>query len=274
MNRAHRLDQLLGAARIADAPAGHAIGLRDAVDGQRAVIEPRLDLRDRAIFEIVVDQVLVHVVGHNPDMLVLEQHVGDLAEVALGIGGARRVRRRVQDQPFRARRDRRVEILGPHLEAVILGAGDRHRIAVAQQHHLRVRHPIGGRNHNLVAGAQSRAERVVEHLLAAAADRDLGGLVIEPVLALELAADRALQLDAAVEDGIAGLAVLDRADAGLADIGRRVEIGLALRERDDVAPGRLQFGGEGGDRHCRRGLYASETVGEKGHGGGILTGMA
>jgi hypothetical protein len=55
------------------------------------VIQPRLDLRDRAIFEIVIDEVLVHVVGHHPDMLVFEQHVGDLAQVALGIGGARRV---------------------------------------------------------------------------------------------------------------------------------------------------------------------------------------
>ncbi len=55
LDRAHRLDQLARAAGIADAPAGHAIGLRDAVDGQGALIEPRLDLGDRPIAEIVVD---------------------------------------------------------------------------------------------------------------------------------------------------------------------------------------------------------------------------
>ena len=54
------------AAGIADAPAGHAIGLRHAVHRQRAVVELRLDLRRRGELEVVVDEVLVHVVGHAP----------------------------------------------------------------------------------------------------------------------------------------------------------------------------------------------------------------
>ncbi len=69
--------------------------------------------------------------------------------------GAGRVRRRIQDQPFGPRRDRRVEILGAQFEAVVLRAGDRHRLAVAQQHHLRVRHPVRRRDHDLVAGRQA-----------------------------------------------------------------------------------------------------------------------
>src|SRR5438270_8775232 len=105
------------------------------------------------------------------------------------------------------------------------------------------------------------------------ADRALARLVIEPVLALELAASRSFQLDPPIEHGVAGLAVLDRADAGLADIRRCIEIRLALRQRDDVAPGRLKLGGEGGDRHRRRGLYASETVGKKSHGSTFLIGI-
>src|SRR5204863_2595120 len=60
---------------------------------------------------------------------------------------------------------------------------------------------------------------------------------------------------------------LDRGDAGFADVDRSVEIGLSLRQRDDVTTGRGQLGGERGDRHGRRGLYASEAVGEKGHDG-------
>ena len=77
LDRAHRLDQRLGSAAIADPPAGHAIGLRDAVDGQGAVVETRLDLRDRLELEIVIDEVLVHVVGHHPDMRVAQQDLGD-----------------------------------------------------------------------------------------------------------------------------------------------------------------------------------------------------
>ena len=77
LDRPHRLDQRLRAAAIADPPAGHAIGFRDAVDGQGALVKPRLDLGDRAVLEIVVDEVLVHVVGHDPDLRMAQQHLGD-----------------------------------------------------------------------------------------------------------------------------------------------------------------------------------------------------
>ena len=43
--------------------------------------------------------------------------------------------------------------------------------------------------------------------------------------------------------GIAVLAVAQRLDGGLDDMGRRFEIGLADAEIDDVAPLALQFGG-------------------------------
>ena len=125
LQRRHRLDQLGRAAGIADAPAGHAIGLGHAVQGQRARIELGLDLGDGGEREPVIDQMLVHVVGEHPDMRVAQQHVGERAQLRRGIGGAGRVRRRVEDQPFGLGRDRGLEILGPQLEAVVLRAGHR-----------------------------------------------------------------------------------------------------------------------------------------------------
>ena len=111
---------------------------------------------------------LVHVVGHDPDMRVAQQHLGQRLQIGLGIGGPDRVRRRVQDQPFGLGRDRRVEILGPHLEAVVLRTWHRHRRAVAEQHHLRIGDPERRRDHDLVAGVERRDQRVVQDLLAAA----------------------------------------------------------------------------------------------------------
>ena len=61
----HRLDQRLRATGIADTPACHAIGLRAAIDRQRARIKRRLDLRRRREHEVVVDEMLVHIVGHS-----------------------------------------------------------------------------------------------------------------------------------------------------------------------------------------------------------------
>ena len=68
LDRRHRLDERLRAAAIADAPAGHGIGLRHAVDGERALDQRRLDLGEGREDEAVIDEVLVHVVGHHPDM--------------------------------------------------------------------------------------------------------------------------------------------------------------------------------------------------------------
>src|SRR6476620_5962459 len=50
---------------IADAPTGHAVGLRTAVDRERARIKRGLHLRRRREFEIVVDEMLIHIVGHH-----------------------------------------------------------------------------------------------------------------------------------------------------------------------------------------------------------------
>ena len=92
------------------------------------------------------------------------------------------------------------------------------------------------------------------------------GLVVEPVLALELGADRRLQLGDAVDGGVFGLAAADRRDRRLLDVVGRVEIGLAGRQADDVAalapsaPG-LVGDGDGGGR-----LDAVERVGNEGHG--------
>ena len=61
-------DQLLRPRRIADTPARHGIGLGDAVHGQRALVEIGLHLRGGDELEIVVDEMLVHVVSQHPDI--------------------------------------------------------------------------------------------------------------------------------------------------------------------------------------------------------------
>ena len=89
-------------------------------------------------------------------------------------------------------------------------------------------------------GLSVAIKRVVEHLLAAGADDDLARLVVEPVLALELARDRGLEFGNAVDRGVLrGLAALDRLDRRLLDVVRRVEVRLAGAEPDHVAARRL-----------------------------------
>ena len=116
-------------------------------------------------------------------------------------------------------------------------------------------------------GIERRHQRVEEHLLAAGADDDLRRLVVEAVLALELARDRGLQLGDAVDRGVlAVLPLADRLDRGFLDVVGRVEVGLAGAEPDDVAAGGFQRARLVGHRDGGGRLDACERVGEEGHG--------
>ena len=136
---------------------------------------------------------LVHVVREHPDVRVPQQHFDERLQLGTRVSGAGRVRRRVQDQPFGFRRDRLVERLRLELEAALELGRDAHRSAAGQQHHVRIAHPERRRHDDLVARIERHGQRVVDHLLAAGADADLRSLVLELVLALELAHDGRLE---------------------------------------------------------------------------------
>ena len=106
-----------------------------------------------------------------------------------------------------------------HLEARFDVVGDADRLAAGEHGHVGIAHPVGRRDDHFVAGIERRDEGVVEDLLAAGADDDLARLVVEAVLALELARDRRLELRNAVDRGVFGrLAALDRLDRGALDV--------------------------------------------------------
>ena len=265
LEHVHGEDQLLRPGAVADPPAGHAVGLRAAVQRQRPVVELGFDLRRRGEAEAVVDHVLVDVVGQHPDRRVPEQHVADPAHLRLGVGGAGRVGRRVEDHPLGAPGDRPVEVVRIELEAALGRTRHDHRLALAKQHDVRIGDPVGRRDDHLVAGFDRGHQRVVDDLLAAAADRDLLRSVGQAVLAGELGADRLAQRRRAGDGGVLRLSPVDRRLRRLADVLRRIEVRLAGAEPDDVAPGRLQLGRPLGDADGGRGLDATETAREKRH---------
>ena len=197
---------------------------------------------------------------------MLHQHVGQRLELGARVGGAGRVRRRIEDQPLRFWRDRAVERLRLHLEAVFHPGVDRHGRPAGECHHFRIADPIGRRDHDLVARIERRHQRVVEHLLAAGADADLRGLVVEAVLTLELGDDRRLEFRDAVDIGVFRRApALDRLDRGRLDVVGRVEIRLAGAEPDHVTTRRFERARLVRHRDGGGGLDALERVREEGH---------
>ena len=209
---------------------------------------------------------LVHVVAHQVHVRVVHQHIGERLQFGARIGGARRVRRRIQQHPFGLRRDRALELRRGHLEAGRHRGLDRHRLAAGEQHHVVIAHPIGRGENYLVARVERADEGVVQHLLAASADRDLRGFIVEAVLALELFGDRLFQLGDAIDVGVfRSLAVADRLDRGLLDVVGRVEIGLAGAQADDIAARRLERARLVGDGDGGRRFDALELVRKEGH---------
>ena len=167
-------------------------------------------------------------------------------------------------------RNRALEIVGLQLEAMLHRGLDRHRRAAGDRDHVGIAHPIGRRDDHLVAGIDRREKRVEQDMLAAGADDRLRGFVVEPVLALELGRDRLAQRLDAGDGRIFRLAALDGGDGGALDIVRRVEIRLADRQRDDVAPGGFQFARFLRHRDGRGGLDPQQGVGNEGHDDRIL----
>jgi hypothetical protein len=85
---------------------------------------------------------------------------------------------------------------------------------------------------------ERRHERVVKHLLAAGAHDDLARLVVQAVLALELADDRRLELRDAVDRGVLRrLSALDRIDRSALDVVGGIEVRLPGPEADHVTAG-------------------------------------
>ena len=220
----------------------------------------------------------VHVVRQHPHMRVTHQHVGELFQLALRVGRARRVRGRVENEPLGARIDCALEVRRLQLEPVLDRGRHNDRRASVDRHHLRIAHPIGRGDDDLVALVHTDQEGVVEDLFSPGGDDRVGGLVVEAVLTAELGRDRLAQGRDAEHGRVLGLAALDRLDRRLLDVVGRVEIRLADRKRDHLPPFGFEVARLLRHRDGRGWLNAREDVGEEGHGlapfgcGGVLSG--
>ncbi len=261
----HRLDQRHRRAGEAQPPAGHRIGLRAAVHRHGAPAQPRLHLHDGRRLEPVIGELLVDVVGEDPDIRVAQQHVADRPQLVGRVGGAGRVARVVQHEPAGPRRDRLLERLGAQLEAVVLLARHQHRLAVGQRDDVRIADPARARDDDLVVLVQRRQHGIEDHLLAAGRDDDLLRFVVDARVTEKLLRHGLAQHRRAGDIGIVRLVVLDGADRRVLDVARRVEVRFALRERDHV----LALGDHvprlGRDGDGQAGLDAVEAFGGKVH---------
>jgi len=234
------LDDVGRADHPADPPAGHRVGLRDAVEDDRVVGELGAQRRDRAGLDAVVQQVLVDLVGHDPQA-VLGGPGTDRTDLVGGVDGAGRVRRGDEQQDLGALGARRLELVDGDL--VVLGLVGEHLDGdtAGELDALGVRRPVRRREEHLVARVEHRGERLVDRLLAAVGHQHVGRRDLPAGVALGLGHDGPLQLRQAAGRGVAVVLGVSRGlDRGVHDVARGREVRLARTEPDHRAALRLE----------------------------------
>ena len=201
-----------------------------------------------------VDQLFVDLIGHDVEV-VLHGQVRQLLKLlarphaAVGVGG------RVEDKGLGARGDELFKIRHRGQKVLAFRAVQKDRHAPGHADHLRVAHPAGPVNDDLVAGVQNGLKGIVERMLGAVGDDDLVHAVDKAVIRLKPRGDGAAQLQRARHGRVAGHAQVHGFLHGFADGGGGFKIRLARGKADHVyalaaqllGPGVHGQGGGGGD---------------------------
>ena len=222
---AHDLGDVFGGQGIADTPAGHGIGLGNAVDENGALLYVLAQRGDGDELPAVVDQLIINFVSddiHVPG----DADVGQGPEHLPGVQHARGVGGRVKEDALGVVGNRFVQLLGRELEFVLLpGLGD-DGDAAAHPNDLGIADPIGRGNDHLVAGVHQRADGEIDVVLGAGGDDHLRGGVVKAAVLLHPLADGLFQLDDAGGGGVFGFIFGKGTNAGLFDVVGGGKIGL------------------------------------------------
>ena len=231
----HAVDDLRRGRDKADAPAGHGIGLREAVDNDRALLHAR-EGRNAGGFFPSVEQCVVDVVGDH-QQIVLDGQLRDLRHRLARHDGAGGVVRSVDHQRLGVRRDELFDGLRLHFKVVrqIRGNADGRAVAVRDLRH--VVQPLRVLDQDLVALVQQDKEQQAQRAHAAVGDDDLRFRVIVQVLQIGLFRDRLTERERTGVRRIMRDALVERFLAGLTDQLRRRHIRLTNAEADDAGHG-------------------------------------
>jgi len=242
------LDQRLWVISPAEPPAGHRIGLGEAVDDDGALGHPRerSDRRRR----LTVSNPPIDLVGHHPKIVPLGED-GQPLQIRHGYRGAGWIGRGIEDDEPGLARDRGLDLV--EIEGAPAGqvGADRHRHAAAEAHHRGVDRKARVGEDHLVARRDGGQDAVEDVRLGARRDQDLLGAGADAAVE-QLRRDRLAQGRQSSRRTIAGLPVFECADARLDDVLRRGKVGLADLEVEDAAAARLER--TGAQEDVERGL--------------------
>ena len=236
---------------VAQPPAGHGVGLGEAVEQDGAVLEA-VDGHDGLVFALE-DQPAIDLVGEHHEV-ALADGLGDVAQITPGQHPAGGIMGRVQDDELGAVGDERGQFVHVQAEVHLLAQADGHRLGPQEADHGLVdgeagigiddlilffhQRQHGEENDGLAAGDN-------DHLVGGDGDVPGGGDVLGDGLA---------QLRQPGRGPVVGPALVQGLGGGLDHVGGGVEVGLADLQVDDVFA--LGFQGPRLDQHFEGGFGA------------------
>ena len=247
LNGVDGFGDLLRRGSVAQTPAGHRIGLGEAVDGDGVIVDILAQGSDADVLIAAIDQLLIDFVGQDDDAFT-DGDVGQCGEFFAGIDGAGRVAGGVQDDHLRHRGHGVLELIRSELPAVFTLRFDDHRNATDDAHHFRVAGPVRSRNDHFITWIHAGKDGIVAGVLGSAVHADLGGFILHLVVHQQLCSDGFTQFEDAGAFGIAGFACVKSFDSSGDDWCRSIEVWLTSSEVQHVNSlllQRLRLAGDG-----------------------------
>jgi hypothetical protein len=220
---------------VAEAPAGHGVGLAPAVEQDHPFAQALVGQQAR-VAPAVVEHAAVDLVGEDRDLREIGQHGGDPLDLLGRDDAAGGIGRAVEDEQPGPGAQAGPQRLGRHGEAGRLVERQRHRIGARVADHGLVDWETRIRIGDLDPGLAEQQNGEVHGDLAAGHHDDMGRVQLDAQAPMQLRRHGLAQRQDAARVRIAVVAVTQRLDRGFDDVGRRLEVGLADAEVDDGAP--------------------------------------
>ena len=208
-----------------------------------------------------VVQIDVALIGEHPDAALRRQSNHRL-QILRRHDCARRVRRRIQNDHFRARSHQALDHLRRHPEALAFVGLQEHAISARIANDVFERHPVRHRQNDFIAMVDQHLDGIEQRVLAP--NRRHGFLAAVARLEIRRMAehDGVAQFGCSAHRRVLREIILDGGDGGILDVLRRGKMRFARAEIHDINALLAQLVGFGYHRHGGRGLDAVNSFRE------------
>ncbi|GBC91122.1 hypothetical protein HRbin14_01880 [bacterium HR14] len=254
LQRLNRAGDFGRRAEIANPPPRHRETFGDPINCDGLVPHLFAERADALVRMPVVHQLLIDLVGDNPEPM-RERQRGNLLEGLARVDRACWVARRVENNRLRARRNGSAQGVVGRQKVMALVRRHEHGHTAHQAHLLWIRDPARRRDNHLVAGVYQCHQRIEDGVLRAAGDHNLAGVVAELVFAPELRADGFPQGHNTGRGRVFRVARVDSGNRARFGELRRIKVGFARGEAQHIDPLLAHRLGTGSQCQRRRRLH-------------------